>query len=526
MGSEASIPPPAGELNGQAADLTGQDRMVRNVLISWICHFVFIAGGFVLPRVVDHNLGQDALGVWDFGWSLIGYFNLVQLGISTSVSRYVAKYRSVGDVVGVNSIVSSVSCVFLVVGAIVLGLTAAAVLALPALLSHQLAAFLGDARWVVLFLGASLAVQIVSAGFGGVMTGCHRWDLQNYVYAGSYAATLAAMTVVLFLGGGLPALALVNLCGEVVHRALRVVLAYRVYPPLRPRLALARWSVAKQTVTFGGKSFLPTAAEMLLNQTVCILIFAALGPAALAVYSRPKSLVRHANRLIGKFAYVLMPTAGSLQAMNEEDRLRSLLVKSTRYGAFLALPMVLVLVVLGGPILRIWMGPGYERGLVLAVLAAGGLASMVQMPALSILSGMNAHGRPGLAKLAASGLAVVAAVVAVRLLGWGLLGAAVAVAVPIALVDGIYLPVYTCRRLKLRLSRYLAESLGLPVFCAIPFALCLIGARVLFPARPIPAVASAAAAGAAILTVLYWRNALPQSLKRKIVRRVSPRRPR
>ena len=88
-------------------DLTGRDRLVSNVLFSWSAHFVFIAAGFIMPRMIDRRLGQELLGVWDFAWSLVSYFGLVQMGLTSSVNRYVARYRAVGDISGVNQVVSS-----------------------------------------------------------------------------------------------------------------------------------------------------------------------------------------------------------------------------------------------------------------------------------------------------------------------------------------------------------------------------------------------------------------------------------
>jgi len=50
-----------------------------------------------MPRMIDQRLGQELLGVWDFAWSLVHYFEFIQMGLTSSVNRYVAKYRAVGD---------------------------------------------------------------------------------------------------------------------------------------------------------------------------------------------------------------------------------------------------------------------------------------------------------------------------------------------------------------------------------------------------------------------------------------------
>src|ERR1700689_2389968 len=75
-------------------DLSGQDRLSRNVAFAWGGYAVNLVAGFIMPRLISDRLGQTTLGIWDFAWSVVSYFGLVQLGVSGSVSRYVARYRA------------------------------------------------------------------------------------------------------------------------------------------------------------------------------------------------------------------------------------------------------------------------------------------------------------------------------------------------------------------------------------------------------------------------------------------------
>ena len=162
---EAEVSPP---------DLTGREHMTRNVLASWAGHFVFIVAGFIMPRMIDRRLGHELLGVWDFAWSMVAYFSLVQAGIGSSVNRYVAKYRAVGDTDGVNRAVSSVWCFHMVAGTVILVLTVALSLFLPSLFGGRLGGNVVTAQWVVFLLGTSMGLRVSVAAFSGVVSGCHR----------------------------------------------------------------------------------------------------------------------------------------------------------------------------------------------------------------------------------------------------------------------------------------------------------------------------------------------------------------
>lgn len=500
-------------------DVTGRERMTWNVLASWAGHLVFVIAGFTLPRVIDRQIGQESLGVWDFCWSLVSYFGLCEVGFGHSVQRFVAKYRAVGDVDGLCQTVTTVLCAQIVAALVVLVLTVAAAWATSTVFHESLADLIVEARWVVLFLGAGMAVQLVGNPFDAVIVGCHRWDVHNGIKSGFYAITVTVMIVALLMGGGLRSLAMASFCGTTLTELTRTVVVFRICPELRIRREDARWSVLRQQLAFGGKTLVPKMAGLLLNQTTSIMVIIYLGPAALALYSRPRALVRHVHTLVGKFAFVLTPMASSLQATSQNTELAALILKTTRYGAIIALPMIVMLVIMGGPLLALWMGPNYDAGLLMATLAVGSAASIVQQPIYSILSGMNVHGRVGLAQLSASGCALLLVFLVLARTDLGLIGIAIAVTVPLIIVNGIYVPWYACRRLKLSPWQFALNTVRGPLVAILPYALCLTIARVIFHEQPVLALSCGGVIGGVVLAITYWHYALPTHLRSKISRR-------
>ena len=504
------------EVQVSPEDHTGRERMAWNVLASWAGHVVFVVAGFVLPRVIDRQVGQATLGVWDFAWSLVSYFGLAEIGVGSSLGRYVAKYRAAGDVPGLRSAASSVMLVQASAAILCLAATATVSLSLPYLFTREIGVHLDVATPVVALLGASLALEIAFDTFHGVIIGAHRWDLHNAINAGFHALKTAAMIGALLLGGGLPSLALVYFCGVVARELTRRAVAYRVCPELRLGLAYANWGQVRRMAIFGIKASVPGLGRLVLLQGNSLLVASQLGPAALALFARPNSLLRHAETFLNKFAHVLTPTASSLQARGKSDDLRRLLVESTRFAACLALPLLLGLAIMGDPILRLWMGPRYAQGTVMAILAAGFLPVLTQRPVVTILTGLNAHGRLGLVGLVSSFLGLGLSYLLVGRMGLGLPGAASGVAVSLALGSGLYVLLDACRRLQLPVAAYVRRAYLSPLLCAVPFAACLVAGRLLFPERPFLALITGSASGAAILAPLYWLYVLPRSARDKL----------
>jgi len=499
-------------------DLTGRDRMVSNILFSWGAHFVFIIAGFIMPRMIDRRLGQELLGIWDFAWALVTYFSLVQAGIGSSVNRFVARYRAAGDTLGMNRIVSSAMCALGAAALLVVGLAVAFSLLLPRLFGAKLGENILDAQWIVFILGIGVAIEIFFSVFGGIITGCHRWELHNFIKSGWRAVTVAGMIVALLYGKGLRSLAIINLSGLILDSATRIVIAHRICKGLRLRLSLIKFKTIKELFVFGGKSLIPSLSNLLLNQTTSILIIAFLGPAAIALFTRPQYLIIHMNTLVYKMAMVLVPTISSLQGTGNLKEIHELLVKSVRFSFYMALPMVLVLVVFGSSIMQLWMGPRYAQGLVPAILAVGSLLTMAQAPLQMILVGMNAHGRAGIGYLAASLCSVGLNLLVLRYLGVGLAGVAIAVTLPLTVMNIVYLPILIRRQLGISIGHYFLDVTIGPAIHVFPFAVCLVVARFVFNTKPLIGFIWGSLVGGTILAILYWRYVVPSRIKMRVFR--------
>ncbi len=497
-------------------DLTGRNRLAYNVFIGWIGQLIFVASGFILPRMINTHLGKETLGVWDFSWSLITYFIFIQSSLTSSINRYVAKHRAVGDIDAISTAVSSAFFALLILAALVALLTTGTALLLPRFMQEQLGAQMADAQWVVFFLGLSLAVKISLAVFGGVLTGCHRWDLQHGINAANRLATLLGMVAVLTFGGGLPALALAYLCLEALVIGSRCSLVFRVCPGLRINPRLARWTTTVNMWRFGIKMLLPDLGDLFSNQTFNLLLVWFLGPAALAGYARPRSLVRNIQTFARRYSFTLNPTASSLQAMSAHQDIRELFIHSCRTGAYIVLPMIAVLVITGGPILQVWMGREYANDLLSATLALGYLPFLLQLPLNSLLQGLNSHGWPGLFKFMASVASIGSAFIALGLFHSGVTGAAAALFLPFWVSELIVTPLFAARRHGFSLRQYWLAGIFQPLLVMTPMIGCLLVFRFAFATHPLWILLAGVPLALLCFAVSYWFYGASEELRKKV----------
>lgn len=435
-------------------DLSGRSRIARNAIASYAGHFVFIFFGFVTPRIVDVQVGQVSLGVWDFCWTLVNYLNMSMIGIGASVNRYVARYRAMGNTLALSRTVSTVVCVQLSIAlfAFIVGMILSFVV--PVVFADRLGAEADAAVWVIRFLGSALAIQMAFDVWRGVLSGCHRWDYYNALNAGGYAIASVLMIAALLLGGGLAGMSLMYLIITFLTEVARYKIARSVCPEIELHRSHVNKADALKVVRFGLKTIMLGFPPLISIQTINIFVVAHLGPAALAVLARPMALVNHVGVLVGKFSNILTPTAGSLQSQDKTEELREFALQTSRAGWLLAIPPLAFLFVLGDMVVDLWMGPHYANWTICAILVAGQLLPISQGPLLNILVGLNAHGSVAKMSAIVTGLALAIGLIVASFGEWTLPAAALLISICIGLGLGLTTLVYGFHYLKIGLKDY------------------------------------------------------------------------
>jgi O-antigen/teichoic acid export membrane protein len=501
-------------------DLSGRSRLVRNVFSSWLAQAGLIALGFIMPRVIDQQIGQVALGIWDFCWSIVNYLGISGLYVGSSVNRNVARLRGEANAPRLNELVASVVCIQ-AGGAVVIAVgTALLVWLIPRVFAERLGGEAEVATWVVGFLGASLAVQMLFDSSRGIITGCHRWDIHNALNVGSQLLASVGMIVAIMFGFGLKGMVVVYFVVTCAMEWLRLRISRRVCPELHLDLSLATLRRTKEVLRFGVKSAVIHIPNLLTIQTASVVVLSVLGPAALAVFARPFAIIRHTGTFVDKFSAVLTPTASFLQGASSTDELKKFFLTSTRFSVALTLPIVVILAVNGDWVMRVWMGEGYVNQSLVATLALLHFLIISQSSVMHVMIGFNAHGRIGGTALAVTVIGLVVGIFVGAQLGWTLLSAAILVVTPLALSKGVIMPWMSCRRLGIAVAEYLRFCFAKPLAIGAVFGFCLWLGRQVQAGHELVGIGISVCLGMAWTAFAYWRYLLTDDHRERVLKRV------
>ena len=464
---------------------------LRSVMTGTATKYVLLAvnvglGIGLMPFTIRH-LGASEYGLWMLVASLTYYFQLLDLGYGSGLVRHVADADARGDVDGVNRILSTFVVVYAGLGlAAGIGTIALMLWAVPRF-PHLSPEDIRRGQWVLAMIGIRTALGFPMTVFGAATTARQRFALNNAVAIVIALANGAVTYLVLATGHGLLTLVACTSALGLASYGAYAWTARRAFPELRIRPSSFSRGLVRDVTTFSIYLFIIDIAIQIGFNLDNVVVGAALGTSAVAVYAVTLRLADYQRQLCNQFNGFLFPIVVRLRASGGLEALQTMLIEGTRIALVLVTGVTIGVIGFGRPLLVRWMGPAFEAGAVpLYVLALTGVVLVGQGPLGNILLGTGRHRLVAFVSLAEAIANLVLSVVLVR--RFGLLGVAIGTAVPIAIANLFVLLPAACRQVQMPLGRFLGLVLPAPLAGALPAIAACATLRIWWPPATLAAI--------------------------------------
>jgi O-antigen/teichoic acid export membrane protein len=366
-------------------------QAILNVGSNWATLVLTTVVSFFLAPVIVRLLGNEAYGVWALIGSVVGYLGLIDLGVRGAVTKFVATLHPAGNHEEAGR-VTSAGLLFFGVAAVVTVLVGAVVALFVDRMFDIPPELAGPARLATFLTCLAVAVSIVGGVFGGVIVALHRFDYLNGVEIAVLLVRTAATVFALEQGGGLIALATIQLVAAVARTWIYLVNLRSLYPDLRIRLAGA-WDLVPKVVAFGAISTLLHVSSALINYSDSIIIGVFLPLQAVTFFAIASTLVLQARGVVSGISQILAPMAGSLEGRGELARVSEVMLASARLATLAILPIAAAFAFRGETFIALWMGEEFAgpAGRVLSILAPGLWVYASFQVCTSVMMGINRH---------------------------------------------------------------------------------------------------------------------------------------
>jgi O-antigen/teichoic acid export membrane protein len=480
-----------------------KNQIIRNVGSGWFSLGVNVITGFFLTPFIIRHLGDEAFGLWILIFSITGYYGLFDLGIRSSIVRYVAKYSANDQYEELNRLVNTAMFSYGGIGALAMVVTVVAIYHIN--IFHGIhSEDITSARWLLLMVGTSVSLGFPLGVFGGILEGLQRFYLLYVVNIISTLMRTFLIVVVLHRGGGLLSVAFITVTLPLLNQLVNGVAVFR---HLRLRLGpkYVSRSTLKLIASYSSTTFVIIIGGRLRFKTDALVIGTFVSATAITYFTVGSRLVDYASEVVGSLAQIFIPMSSQSQAKGDIDSLRKIFVVGNRACAFIIFPITATLTFLGKSVIEAWVGPKYVSTSypVMLVLLYPMMLMLAQSASGRTLWGLAKHQTWAWVVLAEGISNLILSVILVR--HYGIMGDAIGTAVPLTCSMLLFLPQHLCRLLGIKLRTYLQHAFVLPLALCIPLVAVLLLMRSWFiPHRLGPLLLQLGIAGLVYGVGLTW----------------------
>ena len=357
--------------------LSGSALRVVNLVGSALASF------FLMPFIV-HHLGDRIYGFWSFTLVFVGYYNLLDVGLSSAISQYICIALGRKDQAECRVVFNTALRLQMLVGSVALLATAVIAIATPWFCHSPSDVHLF--RKVIIILGINAALGFPARVYWAVLEAQLRFDIQSWLANLALVLRTGLIVWAILAGGGLLALAWVTLFATLPVVALQIWFARREAPWARIENRSVESKVAKNFFSYSVYTFVAYLADIVRFQLDTVVITALIGLAAVTHYKVAGVLAQYYLQIIVVSVVMLLPVLSRLHGAGDRSGIEQVFFFGTKLSCCISVFICLALIAWGKPFIAHWMGARYEDGyLPLVLLSLAVLLDVCQKSSADLL---------------------------------------------------------------------------------------------------------------------------------------------
>ncbi len=425
-------------------------RVLFGAVASLSSLIVSLLISMILMPIIVESLGDRLFGAWIMVGTFLGYYGLLDLGISKAVSRFVSRMLGQENQAEANAYFTTSLYILFCAALCILIITIVIALCAHLITSSPEESVLFQR--VIFVTGISLAISFPSRSFQGVLMAHLRHDIIG-ICDTIIALLRGALILSIFSAGGkLLSLAIIN-GGLYVVRGLVLLLACKINASINLQFSGGSFKKAKEMLDFGMASFFSQIADLIRFRAypVIIPIFMSLGMVTpYAISFRLKTLIEKVSiSVLDSF----FPIFSRQEGEGGEKTVVRMYFLTYKISCYLGALLVGLLFVCGGNFIERWMGPEYGKSvLYLNILAIGSFFAIIQIPTIHFLFVSSRHHFFAISNGIECTLNLILTLILIQI--YGLVGVALGMAIPMILIKVFLQPWWVCRVFKISLFHY------------------------------------------------------------------------
>jgi len=436
-------------------------RILQNISSNGLKFVVLTGCSIVIFPMMINYLGNAYYGLWVLTVQFVGYSGVLDLGVGSALTRFIAKYKAANDYEEVNSTIVNGIVFFGVVGVLIAAVAFLMAPHLPHffnLTAEESPVFVS----LVILSGVNMAILFPTRVLGSIITACERIYATDFIKLFVTIIRTIIFVVLLTTGFGVVALMVVeviltlaaSICQYLYIRKEKLV-------KINFKLSLIEKNKFKEIYTHSVYFFIASVADQLKFYTDSIVITTFLSVSAVTPYMVGLKLYQLGGGFIRGFNTASSPIFSRYEGKVDPASIKRLLFMGTRYTSFVAVFIISVIFLFGRPIIELWVSPQYSDSYyVAAIFLLPGLFGMSQVVTVASLSATGKHRSYAYLNTFEGVSNLILSIILVK--NYGIYGVALGTAIPAFIAKAIIQPVIVTKAHNLSIKEYFKQSLMLP----------------------------------------------------------------
>jgi len=366
--------------------LRSLSQLKKNVASGAVLSCFDTLSGFIAYPFYLKYLGAEQYGLWATVSVVLIFCRLGQFGIDTAITKYVAAEYGQRNLKAITEYISTSFYILIIPSLIIIGILG--------FFNSQIAGFLdadgatiADIGRLIFLMGFLSMLGLFVNIIRGVVAGIGRMDIANYVSAVGRISQVGFALILLLFGCGIWSLYFGFLLSYVLRLAVWVLtLKYTYRLHIFKPLAFRRKKLT-ELLKYGGGLTTASVGNMLVMPFNKLVIARYVGLSEVAYYQIANRVITSLRGVFVQGLQALLPRISEIKGkaaatLESIERITALRRKGVLFVLLCACPMFALIFVFAHPLLRIWLGDGFDTQIAVAtrVLIVGWLANILASP--------------------------------------------------------------------------------------------------------------------------------------------------
>ena len=448
-------------------------RLFTNTFTNYLGTIGQLISAIFVTRILFLGLGESYYGFWALLWMVFGYSLLLDFGFGTSVQKYTAEAQISKDYTKFNQLINTVFSIYGIMSLLIIVATLISAYYLDSIFSLNPTTDLRYLQIVYLIFGLGVALIFPLGIASELLKGIQRYDVTNYINLIYITLNFIGIYLIFEYKYSLMTLAFFTLFVRLFSYILSFIAAFKKVPGLRLSSKYIKIGLIREVTSFSLFAYLITFTTIIITKTDQILLGIMISVEVVTIYHIGSRIPNFMDNFATQFQKTLSPLAVSLYKAGEHEKLRWIILKSSKIATYISTILFITLFILHKQILFVWVDTVDSKYYYITqlLLISAFIIVLFRSVTTTTLIMTGKHKTLALFSTIESTLNIVLSIIFIKI--YGMIGVVYGTLLPNIIFSLFFLFPLLCRFCKMSLWFYLKKAYFPIIVVSIPSILTL-----------------------------------------------------